>query len=114
MSRPRSSAISAICANEIGNLRYHRTHQRMTSPGSWRHLKGFDAMTGTPHPLRIRSCSVFFATIPLNTVFEIGGPGEDAFDAGRVWGDDAHSGEGDSELGEAIFHELEPLVRDEA
>jgi hypothetical protein len=33
MSRPRSSAISAICANEIGNVRYHRTHQRMISPG---------------------------------------------------------------------------------
>jgi hypothetical protein len=33
MSRPRSSAISAMCANEIGNLRYHRTHQRMISPG---------------------------------------------------------------------------------
>jgi hypothetical protein len=27
------SAISAMCANEIGNLRYHRTHQRMISPG---------------------------------------------------------------------------------
>jgi hypothetical protein len=23
MSRPRSSAISAMCANEIGNLKYH-------------------------------------------------------------------------------------------
>jgi hypothetical protein len=31
MSRLRSSAISAMCANEIGNLKYHRTHQRMIS-----------------------------------------------------------------------------------
>jgi hypothetical protein len=53
MRRPRSSAILARCANEIGNLRYHRTHQRMISPGSWRHLKGFDAVTGTSHPNQI-------------------------------------------------------------
>src|SRR5262249_43009804 len=32
MSRPRSSAISAMCAKEIETLRYHRTHQRMISP----------------------------------------------------------------------------------
>jgi hypothetical protein len=50
----------------------------------------------------------------LDSVFEIGGPSEDAFDAGGVRGDDAHSGERDSELGEVVFHELEPLVRDEA
>ena len=32
-ARPRSSAISAMCAKEIRNLRYHRTHQRIISPG---------------------------------------------------------------------------------
>src|SRR4029453_14297142 len=31
INRPRSSAISAMWANEIGNLRYHRTHQKIMS-----------------------------------------------------------------------------------
>ena len=47
-------------------------------------------------------------------IFEVGGPGEEAFDAGGVRGDDPYGGEGDSELGEVIFHELEPLVSDVA
>ncbi len=33
MNRPRSIAISAMCTNEMGNPRYHRTHQRVMSPG---------------------------------------------------------------------------------
>ena len=42
----------------------------------------------------------------------VGGPGEDAFDAGGVRSDNANGGEGDAELDEIIFHELEPLIGD--
>jgi hypothetical protein len=104
-----SNAVLASDSFEFGEAEFHRDDEGVETISEGLGLFGLVPVG----EVGIGSVGVFDDEV-LDSVFEIGGPSEDAFDAGGVWGDDAHSGEGNAKVGEVVFHELEPLVRDEA
>jgi hypothetical protein len=104
-----SNAVLASDSFEFGEPEFHRDDEGIETISEGLGLFGLVPVG----EVGIGGVGVFDDEV-LDSVFQIGGPSDDAFDAGGVRGDDAHSGEGNTELEEVVFHELEPLVSDES